>query len=115
MKPTCRIFAVDITRWRSRHVGQVFGTENGDRKAGGSTSSDVSGEWLTARLAVHGPLCGEYRDNCPVGRIAIGIATDICRYCSSAGRRYRRLVWVIRRFGDFSSERIRQRYGVTVE
>src|ERR1017187_5526918 len=40
--------------------------------------------------------------NCPVGRLAIGIATDICRYRSSAGRRHHRLVWIIRRFGDFS-------------
>ena len=38
--------------------------------------------------------------NCPVGRLAIGIATDICRYRSSAGRRHHRLAWVIRRFGD---------------
>ena len=42
--------------------------------------------------------------NCPVGRLAIGIATDICRYRSSADRRHHRLVWVIRQFGDFSAK-----------
>jgi hypothetical protein len=40
--------------------------------------------------------------NCPVGLLAIGVATDICRYRSSADRRHHRLVWVIRQFGDFS-------------
>ena len=29
-----------------------------------------------------------------MGRLAIGMATDNCRYRSSAGRRHRRLVWV---------------------
>src|ERR1022692_28784 len=41
--------------------------------------------------------------NCPVGRLAGRIASDICRYRSSAGRRHHRLVWVIRRFGDVTA------------
>ena len=38
-----------------------------------------------------------------MGRLAIGIATDICRYRLSAGRRHHHLVWVIRRF-DYTTK-----------
>ena len=37
-----------------------------------------------------------------MGLLAIGIATDICRYRSFGGRRHYRLIGVIRRFGRYA-------------
>ena len=39
-----------------------------------------------------------------MGRLAIGIATDICRYRSGGARLHYRLTGVIRRFGDYAAK-----------
>ena len=51
-------------------------------------AENVDAQSWSAQLWADNALLG----NCPVGRLAIGIATDICRYRSSAGRRRHRLV-----------------------
>ena len=47
-------------------------------------AENVDAQSWSAQLWADNALLG----NCPVGRLAIGIATDICRYRSSGGRRH---------------------------